>query len=53
MIAFTNADLWPGEGWNYVFGQASLADHVGVWSIHRYGDPSTATQLFGYACCGR
>lgn len=39
LIAFTNADLWPGEGWNFLFGQASLADRVGVWSIHRYGDP--------------
>jgi archaemetzincin len=40
LIAFTTADLWPGQGWNYVFGQASLADRVGVWSIHRYGDPA-------------
>ena len=24
MIAFTTSDLWPGEGWNFVFGQASL-----------------------------
>ncbi len=46
LIAFTNADLWPGEGWNYVFGQASLADHVGVWSIHRYGDPSRRRRSF-------
>ena len=23
-IAFTASDLWPGEGWNFVFGQASL-----------------------------
>jgi archaemetzincin len=38
-IAFTAADLWPGEGWNFVFGQASLADRVGVWSIYRFGDP--------------
>ena len=39
MIALTTSDLWPGEGWNFVFGQASLADRVGVWSIHRFGDP--------------
>ena len=38
-IAFTASDLWPGEGWNYVFGQASLGDRVGVWSINRFGDP--------------
>jgi archaemetzincin len=38
-IAFTTSDLWPGEGWNFVFGQASLSERVGVWSIHRNGDP--------------
>jgi len=39
-IAFTASDLWPGKGWNFVFGQASLRGRVGVWSIHRFGDPS-------------
>lgn len=38
-IAFTTSDLWPGEGWNFVFGQASLRERVGVWSIYRNGDP--------------
>ncbi|MDP2653439.1 MAG: archaemetzincin [Candidatus Omnitrophota bacterium] len=38
-IAFTSSDLWPGEGWNFVFGQASLEGRVGVWSIYRNGDP--------------
>ena len=38
-IAFTSSDLWPGEGWNFVFGQASMEDRVGVWSIFRNGDP--------------
>lgn len=38
-IAFTASDLWPGEGWNFVFGQASLSERVGVWSIYRNGDP--------------
>jgi archaemetzincin len=36
-IAFTASDLWPGEGWNFVFGQASLQERVGVWSIYRNG----------------
>ncbi len=40
MIAFTSIDLWPGRGWNYVFGQASLRGRVGVWSIARNGDPN-------------
>ena len=36
-IGLTATDLWPGEGWNFVFGQASLRDRVGVWSIYRNG----------------
>ncbi len=38
-IAMTNTDLWPGEGWNFVFGYASYRDRVGVWSLNRLGDP--------------
>jgi archaemetzincin len=44
-IAFTTSDLWPGRGWNFVFGQASLRDHVGVWSIYRNGDPERQFRL--------
>ena len=40
MIALTSSDLWPGKGWNFVFGQAYLRKRVGVWSIYRNGDPS-------------
>ena len=40
LIAFTPSDLWPGEGWNFVFGQASLVRRVGVWSLARFGDPA-------------
>jgi archaemetzincin len=39
-IALTTSDLWPGGGMNFVFGQASMAERVGVWSIHRNGDPT-------------
>jgi archaemetzincin len=46
LIAFTATDLWPGEGWNFVFGQASLSDRVGVWSIHRNGDPDKDADAF-------
>jgi archaemetzincin len=46
MIAITPADLWPGEGWNYVFGQASLRDRVGVWSFRRFGDPAASDDAF-------
>jgi archaemetzincin len=39
-LALTAADLWPGKGWNFVFGQANLRKRIGVWSIYRNGDPS-------------
>jgi archaemetzincin len=45
-IAFTTSDLWPGEGWNFVFGQASLRDRVGVWSIYRNGDPDESDAAY-------
>ncbi len=38
-LALTATDLWPGDNWNFVFGQASLRHRVGVWSIYRNGDP--------------
>ncbi len=38
-LAFTSSDLWPGKGWNFVFGEASLRQRIGVWSIYRNGDP--------------
>jgi len=46
LIAFTASDLWPGAGWNFVFGQASLDDRVGVWSISRNGDPNAGPQAY-------
>jgi len=45
-LAFTPSDLWPGEGWNFVFGQASLRQRVGVWSIYRNGDPEESDAAF-------
>ena len=44
VLALATSDLWPGEGWNFVFGQASLTERVGVWSIYRYGDPADKRQ---------
>jgi archaemetzincin len=38
LIAFTNEDLFPDESMNYVFGQASLENRVGVWSLYRLQD---------------
>lgn len=39
VIAVTMADLYPKEGWNYVFGQAMLEGGFGVFSFARY-DPA-------------
>lgn len=46
VLALTASDLWPGEGWNFVFGQASLQSRVGVWSIYRNGDPEVGNDAF-------
>lgn len=45
-LAFTTSDLWPGKGWNFVFGQASLLERVGVWSIYRNGNPAEGNEGF-------
>ena len=45
-LALTTSDLWPGKGWNFVFGQASLRDRVGVWSIYRNGDADAGEDEF-------
>jgi archaemetzincin len=38
LIGITMVDLYPDPRWNFVFGQASLRDRVGVYSFARY-DP--------------
>lgn len=40
-VAFTEMDLFPDASWNFVFGQASLQERVGVWSLARNGDPTS------------
>ncbi len=37
-LAITMEDLYPDPSWNFVFGQASLEERVGVFSFARY-DP--------------
>jgi len=46
LIGMTSSDLWPGQGWNFVFGQAYLRQRVGVWSIFRHGDPELSDRDF-------
>ncbi len=36
LLAVTMEDLYPADDWQFVFGQASLADRVGVFSFTRY-----------------
>jgi len=38
LLGITIEDLYPDPSWNFVFGQASLRDRVGVYSFARY-DP--------------
>ena len=38
VLAITMEDLYPEPSWNFVFGQASLGERVGVYSFARY-DP--------------
>lgn len=45
-LALTARDLWPGDGWNFVFGQATLRDRIGVWSIYRNGHPGKSDAAF-------
>ena len=39
LLGITMTDLYPGPGWNYVFGQAAPRSAVGVYSFARY-DPT-------------
>ncbi len=46
LIAFTSSDLYPGVELNYVFGQASLSERVGIWSLYRLGKPELDERSF-------
>ena len=53
LLGVTIEDLYPEESWNYVFGQASLAERVGVYSLLRFypefwgGEPGEAAERLG------
>ena len=38
LIAFTNYDLYPGDTWSFVFGQATFSERVGIYSLYRLSD---------------
>ena len=46
VLAVTMEDLYPDPSWNFVFGQASLRERVGVFSFARY-DPEFYGQTRG------
>ena len=46
LICFTNSDIYPDDQWNYVFGQATLEDRVGVYSLYRLGEKSKSQGAF-------
>src|SRR5262249_28363431 len=43
-VALTASDLWPGRGWNFLFGEAGLRQRTPVWAIypHPHPDPGGA-----------
>ena len=45
VVGVTMEDLYPDPSWNFVFGQASLTDRVGVYSFARYGGGSKELTL--------
>ncbi|XP_038633288.1 archaemetzincin-2-like isoform X8 [Scyliorhinus canicula] len=38
IVGITMIDLYPEDSWNFVFGQASLTEGMGVFSFARYDD---------------
>ncbi|NOT47424.1 MAG: hypothetical protein HOP17_06705 [Acidobacteria bacterium] len=45
LIAFTNYDLYPGDTWAFVFGQATFSERVGVWSLYQFTNPTRKTEF--------
>lgn len=45
VMAVTMVDLYPAPDWNFVFGQASYTERVGVTSLFRSGDLQTEPAL--------
>ncbi len=45
LLAVTMTDLYPDPKWNFVFGQGSLKDRVGVYSFARFLPPNEGTSV--------
>lgn len=53
VMAITSKDLYPGGGFNFVFGQARTKKRVGVSSIYRYSAELFADSLNYQTCLER
>ncbi|XP_078081735.1 archaemetzincin-2 isoform X2 [Mustelus asterias] len=47
IVGITMIDLYPEDSWNFVFGQASLTEGMGVFSFARYDDDFYTTNYKG------
>lgn len=47
IVGVTMIDLYPRDSWNFVFGQASLTDGVGIFSFARYSSDFYSTRFDG------
>lgn len=45
LVGVTMTDLYPDPNWNFVFGQASLRQRVGVYSFARYASDDSSLML--------
>jgi archaemetzincin len=57
LLGLTMEDLYPGDKWNFVFGEASLTDRTGVYSFVRYlpafygrTEPDSKKLVLGRSC---
>jgi archaemetzincin len=41
IMGLTQRDIYPGDGWNFVFGQANTKEKIGITSFARYGNYDT------------
>ncbi|XP_006833667.1 PREDICTED: archaemetzincin-2 isoform X2 [Chrysochloris asiatica] len=47
VVGITMIDLYPRDSWNFVFGQASLTEGVGIFSFARYGSDFYSSRYEG------
>ncbi|XP_005992218.1 archaemetzincin-2 [Latimeria chalumnae] len=47
IVGITMIDLYPEDSWNFVFGQASMTEGIGIFSFARYDDDFYTTAYKG------